>query len=650
MADLVGAGLQTEPEAEIPEALHAAVRDGLDPVLKIGEGGFAEVWAAVDEHTGQEVAIKIIRPDRRRPEFTAKLKKEARMLSSVQSPNIVRVLRRGGPEENPYLALEYIDGVPIAHYVREKPVSEVVRLFVDLVEAVALLHRSGVTHADISPANVLITRSNEVKLIDFGIAFGRDQSLHSVDDLRAAGTKAYTAPELLEGALHQWGPRSDVYALGVLLRDLLGDLPDSSEKAGLEALASRCVEAYDARFESAESLREALRGLEPVPSSQKGLRVVGALVLSIFVVMTVVIGVLVTSRGGGVAEREVLVPVASVNDIMHRAVELADHSDVAGAVAMLERVDPESRDWIWHHLRLALVSPDEAVSLLAWGFSDPHHSMRSDETLMVAMSLDSRRLLASDALLPGWRLVYEHPTRMGTHEVNRALGLVAFSDSEQRMYLLDVANGEEATILSQYSMPLKLESLWFDRDQRVMVACRDLETDRVSLFRIDPETEVMETVAEDVYLVASGHGMWVTFRESEEGGYRCAWWSTASESVTLAWPESQSADDLISIARDEDHYYLGTNEGQICVFSRSGALIQQFKCKGQPRSMESTGTGLLFVSSSGDVSVHDLETPYSPYYLKNTTGVSRLFFDPEDQTLTSTSFQGIITWFAEATP
>ncbi|HEY6879168.1 MAG TPA: protein kinase [Polyangiales bacterium] len=197
---------------------------------RLGAGGMAETFLALRRGPGgfeQRVCIKRILPayeaDR---DFVASFLVEARMSAALRHANIVQVVDFGEHEGSHYLALELIDGLDLRALVLRDAVldAELVTLIAaDVAAALAYAHaddedRPAVIHRDVSPSNVLISRNGEVKLTDFGIARVIGGSLHTSSGI-IKGKIPYMPPEYIDGG--HFDPRGDVFALGVLMYELL---------------------------------------------------------------------------------------------------------------------------------------------------------------------------------------------------------------------------------------------------------------------------------------------------------------------------------------------------------------------------------------------------------------------------------------------
>jgi len=199
----------------------------------LGRGGVGEVYEALHAD-GQRVALKTFRlPSDELGLAAEAFEREAELGRRLVHPGIVRMLGGGSDGEHVFLAMEYVDGHDLRrHTVRSAllPLPRVLEIASQVAGALAAAHALGVVHRDITPGNVLIEDgSGAVKVTDFGLARLGD-AFHSRTGI-VAGTPAYMAPEqLAEGAI---GPGTDLYALGVLVFELLtGRLPFEASSLG----------------------------------------------------------------------------------------------------------------------------------------------------------------------------------------------------------------------------------------------------------------------------------------------------------------------------------------------------------------------------------------------------------------------------------
>ena len=199
---------------------------------ELGQGGMGSVWLArrIDGRFEGHVAIKFLNAGLASRGGQERFAREGSILARLAHPNIARLLDAGvaAGGAQPYLVLEYVDGLPIKRYCEDNALDLAarVRLFLDVLGAVAHAHNRLILHRDLKPSNILVTAAGEVKLLDFGIAKLLDDATvptPASELTQAAGrafTLQYAAPEQLQGG--DVTTATDVYALGVLLYALLG--------------------------------------------------------------------------------------------------------------------------------------------------------------------------------------------------------------------------------------------------------------------------------------------------------------------------------------------------------------------------------------------------------------------------------------------
>jgi len=193
----------------------------------LGEGGMAEVWLAqrADGAFKREVALKLPILLQLREDLASRFARERDILAALEHPNIARLYDAGVSSGGlPYLAMEYVAGEPLTDWcdARQLGVRERVKLFLQVLDAVQYAHAQHVIHRDLKPSNILVTASGQVRLLDFGVAKLLAQEEPQTELTRRFGralTPDYASPELVRG--EPVSPESDVYALGVVLFELL---------------------------------------------------------------------------------------------------------------------------------------------------------------------------------------------------------------------------------------------------------------------------------------------------------------------------------------------------------------------------------------------------------------------------------------------
>jgi serine/threonine protein kinase len=238
----------------------------------IGQGGMGNVWLALrsDGRFEGRFALKFLRALLAQIGGKGRFLREGKLLARLTHPNIARLIDAGmTPDGDPYLVLDYVDGVPIDQYcdARSLSIGARLNLFLDVLAPVAHAHANLIVHRDIKPSNVLVTTSGEVKLLDFGIAKLLESDAQSEADVgltREGGvalTPAYASPEQLTGGAVSVA--SDVYSLGILLYLLLtGRHPGGEGPLTAAQMIHSTLQVEAARPSTvvAEKLRSQLRG------------------------------------------------------------------------------------------------------------------------------------------------------------------------------------------------------------------------------------------------------------------------------------------------------------------------------------------------------------------------------------------------------
>jgi serine/threonine protein kinase len=182
----------------------------------MGCGGMSQVYRAVDERLRRTVAVKLVKPEASGGQSPTPFEAEVCAMSGMDHPGVVRLLDAGIDRGQAYLVMDLVDGGNLADLLCGGPLPEetISRLAVELAGSLAYLHDQGVTHRDVKPGNILVSRDGTARLADFGIAQVVDGiSVTATDGI--VGTAPYLAPEQVRG--EPVGPPADVYALGLIL-------------------------------------------------------------------------------------------------------------------------------------------------------------------------------------------------------------------------------------------------------------------------------------------------------------------------------------------------------------------------------------------------------------------------------------------------
>jgi len=396
---------------------------------KIGEGGMGAVYLAEQEDPRRRVALKMIRPDLFSPSLQRRFQFEVEVLGRLQHPGIAQILEAGSIESEsgrlPYFAMEYVEGIELRRYAKEQNLDIRARLemVARICDAAHHAHLKGIVHRDLKPDNVLVVdasttttcdsvrefaRLGQPKVLDFGVARATDSDVQlttvhtSINKL--VGTIAYMSPEQIEGDSGQLDARSDIYALGVLLFELLtGRLPfdvrnkpvaeaariireeeptrlgsiRTELRGDIETIVCKALEKdRERRYASAAELGADLRRYlvnEPIaahpPSTFYQLRkfagrhkgLVAGLLLAFLILVAGVISsmtlALRATRGERRASRSEERALQSEREarlstyrLGLTAADAVGSSDPLRALAHLEAVPSEFRGWEWRHL------------------------------------------------------------------------------------------------------------------------------------------------------------------------------------------------------------------------------------------------------------------------------------------------------------
>ncbi len=424
-------------------------------IEKLGEGGMGTVYLAEQDHLKRRVALKMIRPGLLSPNLLRRFRFETEALGRLQHPGIAQIYEAGESDaaggRQPYFAMEYVEGVELRAYAREESLGLRARL--ELVartcDAVHHAHQQGIIHRDLKPDNILVVAGppapdvasvaefahlGQPKILDFGVARATDADVQMTtlrtDVGQLVGTLTYMSPEVVAGDPSLLDTRSDIYALGVILYELLAgrppfdlrsrpipaavriireDDPPRLSDAGValrgdvNTIVTKAMEKdRERRYQSVAELAADIRrhlANEPIaahpPSSfyqlgkfaRRNRGLVAGLCVALVILMagtaiSVVFG-LWAMRGERLAQR-------SAHRLQITTAAAIGETDPLGAMACLDAIPPEARGWEWLHLRARFVS-----HLAEWtgdgdGQSGGTFANCGDGTLIAALQREDR--------------------------------------------------------------------------------------------------------------------------------------------------------------------------------------------------------------------------------------------------------------------
>ncbi len=230
----------------------------------LARGGMGAVWLAEDIVLERKVALKILAPEASSPELASRLLREAVVLAQLEHPGIVPVHDAGTLNDSrTFYCMKYVEGRTLEEHVAVTSLRERVQLLERIAEPLAFAHSLGIIHRDLKPSNIMIGAFGEVLILDWGLAkIKRNRTIEAESSGRAAGaesararpatqstghgsvlgTPGYMAPEQVSGELQLIDERTDIFALGALLKFMLAGMA-SEGSATLKPLFAICRKA-----------------------------------------------------------------------------------------------------------------------------------------------------------------------------------------------------------------------------------------------------------------------------------------------------------------------------------------------------------------------------------------------------------------------
>jgi serine/threonine protein kinase len=636
LTDLLSEGLHEDRlTADQNDQARALLDLGYRLIYRIAIGGFAETWLAEERSTRAEVVIKLLRPDKQGLAYAVqRLEQEGAVLQSLKHPGVVRLRSRGVLEKTPYLVLDFIDSDPLDLAFRRLDRSLLLGTLLRLIESVAALHERGITHGDLKPANILADGRGHITLIDFGLAEIGDPGMRLLRNPACAGTDGFIAPELERSELHHMGPKSDVYALGVILRELIRRRPDLPRRQRLERLADRATSGPDSRPSHAGQLVEVVRLLN-APRKHYALKTAAALFLA----------------------AAALIPVLRQQDSEPQPALSAVYADLEtdpeAASKALDRIVPAQRSWLWRHLGYRLKADGAWMELLQpIEANDSVFSTQAAGT-MVWMRRDLQSLgfvRQHQGDQQRWAEVTESPIGAIALDARGERLAVALIDGRVRLYDVE----DPLRPLRETRLDAKPRAIWFDESLGLltMIQSEPGQADAYAVLSLGGDLSSRESLLDDVQDVVHASGVWAARIRTSEGSV-LGWSRNDGQLRRISGERVERRARIVSIATDGNRLYLGWSDRLISghggEFGEGRSLVRH---PGVPISMAASPEGELFVFASATLWAYAPGEFSKPVTLATSDEFMSLrpglTFDETRQALTINTSSGAARWLALA--
>ncbi len=232
---------QGPASAVLPAGLEIGARYRVKSLL--GMGGMGAVYLVHDQGLDRDVALKLIRTDiAEDADILARFKREIQLSSRVTHPNVLRVFDLGEADGVKFLTMQFVEGRDLSTILKKQgklPTERLLRVFRQTAEGLKAAHDQGVIHRDLKPQNIMLDASDRVYVTDFGLAKSAEQS-GMTQTGAVIGTPFYMSPEQVRG--EQVGPQSDIYALGIILYQMLAGAVPFSGSTPYEVMMARILQ------------------------------------------------------------------------------------------------------------------------------------------------------------------------------------------------------------------------------------------------------------------------------------------------------------------------------------------------------------------------------------------------------------------------